>query len=311
MNLIHKIPAKLLGPAAVAILLALSYVLMGIWIRLMAGSFASWQQVWARIMLAAIIALVVFGPKIRWQLVRKLRPVDWGIYFVRGILSYVVGVGMFTIAIQEAPLATVSLVSSLPLMGVFGWLMFRERVRLWSIPFIGLSVVGLLLVTGVTPTNLVLGPGVLAALVGLIGFDIGYLMSRHQPKQLSNFENTTLMLLVGWAPILVVSLVLGEPLLASNVSPIAWVALVISAISNVVGLIGINFVFQNLKAYVAGNLLLTESVFAIIVGYLIYHEVPTPAALLGAVIILVCGYAVSAIDARGDRLEAAQLEGIS
>ena len=136
-------------------------------------------------------------------------------------------------------------------------------------------------------------------------------MSRHHQSQLTNFENTTLMLLIGWVPILAVSLLLGEPLLSPQVSTVGWVVLVISGVSNVLGLIAINYIFANMKAYVAGNLLLTEGVIALGIGFWLYHEVPTVPALIGAAIILGCGYALSVIDAKSDRLEAVQSEVVS
>jgi drug/metabolite transporter (DMT)-like permease len=90
------------------------------------------------------------------------------------------------------------------------------------------------------------------------------------------------------------------------VIPLAWFGFVMSVVLNVAGLIAINYVFANLKAYVAGNLLLLEGVFALIVGFVGYKEVPAISSFFGAAIIMACAYAVSAIDSRGDRLEAAQ-----
>ena len=202
-------------PILAAVVLAFSFVAMGVWVRMMAGSFASWQQVYARMLLAAILALVIFRRQVDLKFWRSIRPQEWGIYLIRAVLANAIGVGFFTLAVQSAPLATVSFVSSLPLLGLMGWLLFGEKVSLRTLPFIGLSVVGLMMLTGVSASHFVLGWGELAALVGMLGFDLGYLMSRFHPQRYSNIQNTTAMLCVVWIPLLTISLAVRELLLAT------------------------------------------------------------------------------------------------
>jgi drug/metabolite transporter (DMT)-like permease len=233
---------------------------------------------------------------------------DWLVYVVRAIFLYVVGVGLFTLAVTHTKLATVSFVSSLPILGVMAWVMFREKMRASTVPFIGLSIIGLVFITGIDMKNVHLGIGELAAIAGMVGFDLGYLMSRLHNKRLDNFQHTTILLAIGWVPLLVMSVGLGEQLVPTHVTPAAWVGLVVSAVLNIVGLYLINYVFEHLRAYVAGNWLLLEGVFALLIGLSLYGEVPTATELVGATVILACAYVISLMDARKDRLEAAQSE---
>ncbi len=268
---------------------------------MMAGSFANWQQVYLRILLAGLMAAVVFRKSFSLDFLRRIEGRDWVVYIVRALLAYVVGVGFFTIAIQNAPLSTVSFISSLPLMGVLGWVLFRQKMRWATLPFIGLSIVGLALLTGLSLKNLHLGWGETAALISLLGFDVGFLMSRYHPKGFSNFQNTTLLLLVAWIPLFLISVGLHEPLIPPHVTAAGWIGLVVSSVLNVAGLYMINYIFGHLKAYVAGNLLLLEGVFALFIGLILYGETPASGALAGAVIILGCAFAISLIDGRGEK----------
>lgn len=77
--------------------------------------------------------------------------------------------------------------------------------------------------------------------------------------------------------------------------------LLVSSILNVAGLVATNYVFTNLKAYVAGNLLLMEGVFALAVGWIIYGEKPVSMEIVGAAIILLCAVAISSIDRSENR----------
>jgi O-acetylserine/cysteine efflux transporter len=221
-------------------------------------------------------------------------------------LAYTVGVGFFTIAVQHAQLSTVSFVSSLPLLGLFAWLFYRERIKVATIPVILVSVVGLALLTGVDLRDFQLGWGETAAIIAMLGFDLGYILVRQQSKRFSNDQHTTIMLLVSWIPVFAVSMWQGEALVPAHVSPAGWIGLVMASAFNIAGIFGLNYVFGHLKAYVVGNLLLLEGVFAVVIGFLFYGEVPGPRVLLGAVVILGCAYMISFIDARANRLEAAQ-----
>ena len=286
-------------PMLAAVLLAGLSAFMGVWIRMMEDSFGTWQQVYLRILLAGLIAAVVFRKHVTWAFLRKLKIQDYSIYIIRAIFAYVGGVGFFTIAIGHAQLATVAFITSVPVLGLMAWILFRERVKLATLPFIAFSIVGLVLLTGVSLTNVKLGWGEAAAIISLLGFDIGVLMSRYHRKSFSIYQNTTLLLLIGWIPLLLVSLAHKEPLLVSRVSVGAWVGLAGSAVFNVLILYLIHFVFSHLKAYVAGNLLLLEGVFALIIGAIAYGERLTTEALAGAAIILLSGCIISVIDGRG------------
>jgi drug/metabolite transporter (DMT)-like permease len=267
----------------------------------MGESFTSWQQSYLRIMLAAALAILIFRRVLTRKFLSSLSAKDWTVYGGRAILSYVVGIGMFTVAVQHAPLAVAAFASSLPIMGLLAWLIFRERMEALSVPFVALSVVGLALLTGISLADFHIGTGELAAIVAMLGFDLGFLMGRLHPKQATNLQSTALILVIGWIPVMVVSLLVGEALLPEHVTPAGWVALAISAVQNLAGLYLINYVFKHLKAYVVGNLLLLEGVFAVALGWLIYGEVPTAGVWAGAAIIIVCGYAISLIDARREQ----------
>ena len=297
-----------LKPILVAVALALNFVLMGVWIRMMAGSFSPFQQVYLRILIAGLLAAFIFRKSFNKEFLTAIKINEWAVYILRGFFANTIGVGLFTVAILNTQIATVSFISSLPILGLLGWLFFRERINPATLPLIGLSVIGLGLLTGVNLNTLHLGLGELAAITAMLGFDIGYMMSRMHPKRFNNFQNTTVVLLTAWIPLLLVSLALHESQTLSHVTPMGWIGLALSSALNVTALYGINYVFTNMKAYVAGNLLLLEGVFALIIGFGLYGEVPSLLALAGAFIILMCGYGISYLDRRKDKIEAAQMD---
>ncbi|MDB5178996.1 MAG: hypothetical protein JWN01_939 [Patescibacteria group bacterium] len=85
-----------------AIALAVLFVSMGVWIRMMAGSFGTFQQVYLRILLAGVVAAVVFRRHFSREVLRGITPRDWWLYAARAFVAYTIGVAGVTIAVMHA-----------------------------------------------------------------------------------------------------------------------------------------------------------------------------------------------------------------
>lgn len=274
---------------------------------MMEGSFDSFQQTYLRILLAGIVALIVFRKQLSKRLFVSLSKKEWGIYSMRATVSYAVGVAAFTVAIQHADLGVVSFISTLPVLGLLAFMLFRERLSQISLVFIAVSILGLFFLTGADIHNFHLGIGEIASIVALIGFNVGFLLSRLHRKERNNFENTTILLLIGWIPVFAISLILNEALIPHNVSTAAIIGLILSAIFNVVGLYATNYVFTNLKAYVAGNILLLEGIWATVIGAIWYSESITGAVIVGGLLIIASAFAINRIEAKDNETPVAEL----
>lgn len=280
-----------------AVFVAFTFVFMGVWARELKESFTLFQQVYLRIFLAGIIALVVFRKKFN-GLFSDITARDWKVYILRSVSYYGVGVTVGTIAVHNTSLSTTAFIASLPIIGLLAWIVFREKVPLKSLPFILLSILGLAFVVGLNFSNLSLGVGEIAAVISMLGFNIGYLLSRMHGKNKNNFENTTILLLIAWIPIFILAIFDGG-ILPQAVTAKSIAVLLISSVLNIVLIYLINYVFNVLKAYVVGNLLLLESVFAIIIGFILYGEEPSIGALTGGGIIIGCAFVINRIESRG------------
>lgn len=224
------------------------------------------------------------------------------IYFLRAIAAFGVGVLLFTVAIQRTKYATVSFVASLPTLGLFAWLMYRERLAKGSLIYILISVVGLALLTKIDFSRLHLGLGEAAAIASMVSFNIGYLLSRKHPKNSNKYQDAVIVLTLGWFLPFLAVLVSGEKLWPAHVTTVAWIGLAASVVTNVIGMVMINYVFAHMKAYVAGNIFLLEGVIVLVIGRVLYNEKPDLKELVGAGIIIICAYMVAGKDRRGQTI---------
>ena len=272
---------------------AFLFVLMGVWARFMNESFTLSQQVFWRMIIALLSAWLFFGRSLNKKILNSLSSRDWLIYFVRSILYFGAGIMLFTFAVNHTTLGIVSFTSSLPIVGIFGWLMFRERIDGRALPFIFFSIIGLGLLCKIDIKNLQLSTGIITALLAMVAFDISYLMVRYHKAKMTNFQNTTLLLCFGWIVPLIAILVTKERLLPGHFTALSIVGLVLSSIFNVLNLYLLNYIFSNLKGYVAGNVLLLEGVFALIIGFLFYSETVNFLQIIGAVLIIGAAFVIS------------------
>lgn len=268
-----------------------------------ADSFDDFQQSYLRILGAAVIAYVLFHRYRSKKLLSSLSKREWSVYGVRAFLGYVFGTAIFTIAVNNADLSTVAFISAVPTLGLIAYVLFREKLPLLSLPFVGLSIAGVFILTGASIDKLHFGTGEIAAIVANIGFSISFLMARMHDKKRNNFENTTILLLLGWVPIFIISLLLHESIIPRDITVGSVVGLILAAVFNVVNLYGANYVFNNMKAYVAGNIILLETIWASMFGLILFSEPVTMSIAAGGLLIIACALAINRIDNKNEEVQ--------
>jgi len=277
----------------VAVVEALLFVILSVSVRLMGKSFSIPQQMFVRLLGASLLCIILFYPKIKNIKLSEISVIEWFIYIARSFIYYGLSVTLITYALLHTTLGIVSFASSLPIMGLLGYLYYKEKFNLKIIPIILLSVVGLALLSKINLSDFKLNSGLIAALGSLLFFDTAFLMVRLHNKKYTNYQNTAIILAFSWLVPLITLLVQHKRLWPAHVSLEAYIGLGISIILNVANLFFINYIFSNLKAFVAGNILLLEGVFALIIGYIFFNEGVDLLQVVGVLIILGSTVAVS------------------
>ncbi|NBW29393.1 DMT family transporter [bacterium] len=246
-----------------------------------------------RLLGASLLCIILFYPKIKNIKLSEISGVEWFIYIARSFIYYGLSVTLITYALLHTTLGIVSFASSLPIMGLLGYLYYKEKFNLKIIPIILLSVVGLALLSKINLSDFKLNSGLIAALGSLLLFDTAFLMVRLHNKKYTNYQNTAIILAFSWLVPLITLLVQHKRLWPAHVSLEAYIGLGISIVLNVANLFFLNYIFSNLKAFVAGNILLLEGVFALIIGYIFFNEGVDLLQMVGVLIILGSTVAVS------------------
>lgn len=287
------------------IFLTAIFTMMSVLARYLNDGFTILQQVYLRIFVASVLAIVMFRQDIRWQRLLRMPAREWLILAFRGLMAYGLAVTLISKAVTLTLIGNVSFIAALPFVPVLGFLFLKEKVTWWKLAAIAGSLigVGLLAITNFHDV-FAWGRGDVVAIISNVAFAMSYIARRWHGPTLNNKEMTTLTLLFGTVIVFVMSMALGEG--APHVhlawtSWTLWAVILLGGALNVANQLLVNYSFQHLDAVRAGNLLNLECAWGLLFGLLFYHEWPSWRGLVGGIVIVSC---VIALNIRSQREEA-------
>lgn len=271
------------------VLLAIVFAFMNVMSRYLGTGFELFQQVYLRVFVALAIAVVVFWPQLRWQVIAKLPLREWLVLAFRGLAIYAIGVVLIAQASITTSIGNVSFISALPILALLGFFFLKEKVTWWKLAFIGGSLVGVSLLATTDLSGLLhWGMGDVLAIVANVAFALGYISRKWHSDTLNNQEISTLTFVFGASFCLLLSIIFGEGMPSFDGSWFLWVVILAGGAFNVINMFLVNYGFQHVDAVRAGNLLTLEVAFGVLFGFLFYQEVPTLQGLIGGLLIVGC-----------------------
>lgn len=277
------------------IILSVVFASMGVFVRFLQTDFTILQQTYLRVFAAFILGLIIFYKDLNFKKIKLISIREWMILMLRSISLYVVGVTLLSQAYITTKYSNVSFIGSLPIVGLFGFILLKEKVSLSKILYILLGFVGVVLISIQGYSHFFSwGTGELLALVASFAFAISYIARKWQDNLLNNKEIAVIIFFIAGILLFTTSLILGEGLLTkSSFSEFIIPVIIIAGLFNVANLFLTNYGFQKVGAVLAGNLLMLEMVFAVVLGFIFYMEVPTIKELLGGLLIILSVYKIN------------------
>lgn len=269
------------------ILVSAMFASMGIFARIMQTGFALFEQTYLRMAVAFLLGFLFFNKDLHLQKLSKVPLRDWALLIIRSFSNYIAGVILFTVAVFNTTLGNVSLIQALPFVALLGVFFLNEKLSTGKILFLLLSFVGVTIMSINNMSDIfVWGKGQSLSLISAFFFSFAYVSRRWQTDYLNNKEMTQIMLFFAVIFLVIGSLFFNEGLPISGWSLPITLALITSAVFNVLVLFLINFGFEHVKPLLASNLLTLEGLFAITFGFILFKEVPMAKDLIGGILII-------------------------
>jgi drug/metabolite transporter (DMT)-like permease len=269
------------------VFLSFGFGLIAITVRYLSGYFTLFQQLYLTIGLAFVFSLFIFPRTLSLKRLKQIPIKDWIIIFLRTLAGYTLGTSLYRESLNLAKIANVAFVQSIPFAGLFGWILLKEKFTWKKLTLLMLAYLGVIIISVNNSSSiLTIGKGELIAFISSALFGLNYVMRKWQTNFLNDKELTQILIFLGAIIFFILSLISGEKLPVISLQWLLIVSLVTTALLNVSNVFLISYGFKNVKAVLASNILTLESIFALILAFIFYHEFPTIKELFGGIIII-------------------------
>ena len=130
------------------------------------------------------------------------------------------------------------------------------------------------------------GRGELLSLISSAAFSLSYVARKWQSDYLSDKEISQILLFVGTLVLFMASFLKGEGLPQISWQGVALLSIFLTGLFNAINIFLINFGFKNVKVVLASNILTLEAIFALILAFIFYKELPTLREFFGGILII-------------------------
>jgi drug/metabolite transporter (DMT)-like permease len=266
--------------------LALTYASFGFFTRYLSVSFGFFQQLYLRILAGLIIGFLIFGKNINFLKFKKITSNEWLLLIFRAVTYYLLGAALYNKAVLLTKISTVAFIGSIPMTAILGFIILKEKVTFKKIFFICLSFIGVVTISINNFSNFSWGIGEVLALLSCFFASLSIVFRKYQTKLLNNVEITQIQLFIAFIFILIASLTMKEGLPINNWNVNVFLVILLSGLANVLMIFFTNYGFEHVKTSIAANILTLEMFFAVLIGLIIYREIPSIKEVSGGIFIL-------------------------
>jgi drug/metabolite transporter (DMT)-like permease len=272
-------------------IVALSYSILTVVVRLMNAGFGPFTQVYLRIGLGCLLTVVVFYKKIHFTKISKISVRDWVFLLLMGTLGYGLAVDFVTLGTLLTKLLDVAIIASTTPFFVFLFyiLFLRKSFRKYLLFFLIMAFYGVcvLATKGLIPVFNEFGIGDFYVLLFAVGLGIYILGRKKLSSYLNNYEIAFLVMFIAFVSSLIVAILFREPLSLTGFSnPYALIGLILGGGLNLIATTLETFAFKHINAVAGSQILLLENVFTPFFGYIFYREIILPIEFFGALLVV-------------------------
>lgn len=272
-----------------------SYALMNVAVRFLHEGFDTFTQIYLRIGLGFFIGLLVFWKNIRIPAIRKISLRDWIILFMMGFGGFGMFVYFVTLGALEAKLLNISVILGVaPLFTyLYSLVFFREKIKPMILFFLVSSLIGISFIASKSYGFSVsqFGRGEFYVLVSAALLGLFFIGRRMLSKNLNNTEITLITMGIACLTNLVFAIANREVFVVQNIfNPIVMVGLLIGGFGNILSTKFETFAFQHIHPVIGSQILLSENIFSLFLGLVLYREIFGLPEIVGSVLIVISVY---------------------
>lgn len=269
------------------VFLAFGFGAVAIAVRALGQDFSLYQQLYITIGLAFIFSLFIFPCSLSIAKFKQVPLKDWLIIAFRVIVGYLIGAALYRQALMLTKISNVTFIQSIPFSAIFGWLLFKEGFTIKKLALVISAYFGVVIVS-VKDFGSVLsfGKGEIYSLISSALFSLSFVSRKFQSSILNDKQMTQILLVFGAIALVIISVLMGEGVPQINLNSNLFVVILFISLFNAINIYLINYGFGHIKAVLASNILTLEALFALVLAFIFYRELPTIIEFSGGMIII-------------------------
>lgn len=272
------------------ILVALCYVILSMVSRILEQGFGDYSQVYLRISIGTVVAALLFRRHITWSNYARLKARDWLGITLMGVVGYGLVVAALTIGVLNTTLINTSIIyATVPVfVYLFSLPLLKRKPELTKILLVLISLwgVGMISSNSLIPHLEGINRGDWWVLFGAACGSLYVIGRKLVSETLNNRELAVIVMAIAAITTFVLAIANGERVDWSVFGvPSILVGLVIGSVLNIAATYLENYGFKMLDETFAAQLLMFESVFALVLGRLFYSEIISFTQMLGMFVV--------------------------
>jgi len=275
------------------IIVALGYSLLSIASRLLALGFDDMTQVYMRIFFGLLIAMVILRKRISYKKFLNLKSKDIFWLMMMGVVGYTISVYFITLSVLNTKLVNFAVIySTIPLVAYFySYFLLKKKINCTLFGSLFITMYAILVMTSKSfiPSFGDFGIGEVYAVIAVLCAGFWSVGRKMLSKKLNNSEITVFVMIVATLVGFFISQLKGETIdiiaIRSN-ALLVFIGLLLGSSLNMIASFLENYAFEHIDAVLGNQILMLDSIFSLVVGYLFYNEVIGVTELIGSAIIL-------------------------
>lgn len=230
---------------------------MGIFARILEQDFMLFQQVAFRLLSAFIIINIIFSKQIDYKKIKYIPKRDWIIITFRSISMYLIGITLASIAFINGKYSNIS--------------------------FVGAALISTSDMTNILKWD----NSNILALIAIVFVSLSNILRKYHTDVLNDKEITVYMLFISMLIMFCMSGILGEDITSIDWNMNLLIVIFLAGLFNGIFIFMANYGFSKVNSILANNILAAQSVFGVIIGYILYNESVTIKEVIGGLLIII------------------------
>lgn len=277
------------------VIVAFGYSLLNIAVRLMDVGFGPATQTYLRLFFGSLLTVVTLRRRIRLDKILSISGRDFFLLSLMGTIGYSVGVYFITLGALSAKIFEVSIIYSTIVFFAFiySFIFLKKKPPQILLLFALISIIGVIFITSkaILPGAISVSRGEVFILLAAASFAFYSVGRKMLSSRLNDAEIAAVVMPIAFLSSYVFALYQNENINLKNFLNIyVLFGLIIGSFFNLLSTYFENFAFKHLDATFGNQILLSENLFALLIGYLLYSETFNYPEIIGAIMILISVY---------------------